>query len=288
MNRTLRIGEIELSFVSGGQLRIDGGNMFGVVPRTLWQSKSPPDERNRIQLDTNCALVRTTNSLGLIDTGYSGHLPPKFRENYALEEGAPLARNLAVAGVDPNDIDWVILTHLHFDHVGGVTLRDEDGRLHPTFPRARHYIQRIEWTDAVANLPELAGAYNLADLAPLEQAGLVDLIDGAVEIAPGVATQLTGGHTRGHQMVSLQSAGQSAVCLGDSCPTIAHLPTFWSMAYDQFPLTVRRIKPAILADIASEDRVALFSHDPHVLAARLSRGADQEWCATTVLGNRDS
>ena len=128
---SIHIGDIRLTFVSGGQLWIDGGNMFGVIPRLMWEKASPPDSQHRIRLDTNCVLVRTPNSLGLIDTGYGGKAPPKLRQRHALEEGEPLARNLAAVGVTPDDIDWVILTHLHFDHAGGATWRDEEGRLRP-------------------------------------------------------------------------------------------------------------------------------------------------------------
>lgn len=277
MNAPLSIGDIKLIIVSGGRLRIDGGNMFGVIPRVLWERESPPDDQHRIQLDTNCVLVRTPDSLGLIDTGYGGKAPTKFRLRHALDDGAPLARNLAAISVAPAQIDWVILTHLHFDHAGGATFLDETGALRPMFPRARHYVQRTEWDDAVGDLPELAGAYYPDDFAPLEKAGLLELVDGDVEVVPGVRTQLTGGHTRGHQIVRIESADDSAVCLADMCPTTAHLRTFWTMAYDQFPLAIRRNKPGILNDIADHRRMALFSHDPQITAARLFRVSANEW-----------
>lgn len=283
MNASLSVGDIGLSFVSGGTLRIDGGNMFGVIPRVMWSRVSPPDEQNRILLETNCVLVRTRDSLGLIDTGYGGKAPPKFRERYALEDGEPLTRNLPTAGVSRQDIDWVILTHLHFDHAGGATRRDGDGRLQPVFPRARHIVQQAEWEDAVGNLPELAGAYYPDDFVPLEQAALLELVDGDVQIAPGVKTQLTGGHTRGHQIVHIESTGDSAVLLADTCPTVAHLPPFWTMAYDQFPLEVRRKKPIILTEIADHHRIALFSHDPYTRAARLTRNAGNELISTSPM-----
>jgi glyoxylase-like metal-dependent hydrolase (beta-lactamase superfamily II) len=256
---------------------IDGGNMFGVIPRVLWEQKAPPDQQNRIRLDTNCVLVRTRDSLGLVDTGYGGKLSPKLRQRHDLDEGAPLVRNLAAAGVMPDEIDWVILTHLHFDHAGGATYRDAGGTIRPTFPRARHYVQRFEWEDALAAIPELVGAYSLDDFVPVERAGLLEIVEGNTAIVPGVTTQLTGAHTRGHQTVRIESGGESAVCLADICPTAAHLPTLWTMAYDQYPLEVRRIKPQILNEIAEHNRIALFSHDPHVAAARLSRNASGEW-----------
>jgi glyoxylase-like metal-dependent hydrolase (beta-lactamase superfamily II) len=276
MNKPILIGDIRLEFVSGGRLWIDGGNMFGVVPRVMWEKVSPPDEQNRIQLETNCVLVRTGSSLGLIDTGYGGKASLKQRQRHVLDEGLPLARNLAARGVAPDEIDWVILTHLHFDHAGGVTYQDDEGLLRLMFPQARHVVQRIEWEDAKSNLPELAGAYP-DNFGPLEDARLLELIDGNTEIVRGVSTQVTGAHTRGHQIVRIESDGDSAVCLADICPTAGHLRTFWTMAYDQFPLEVRREKPIILNDIVDHHRIALFSHDPHIRAARLARVADDEW-----------
>lgn len=282
MSAHLSVGEIRLTIVSGGRLWIDGGNMFGIIPRVLWQRKAPPDDQHRIQLDTNCVVVQSGNSLGLIDTGYGGKATAKFRQRHALDDGIPLARSIAAAGITPNQIDWVILTHLHFDHAGGATTRDEHGRLRPMFPRARHFVQRLEWEDARAGPPELAGAYLPDEFEPLDEAGLVELIDGDTEIAPGISTELTGGHTRGHQIVHIESRGESAVCLADICPTTAHLPTFWTMAYDQFPLAVRRKKPIILGDIVERQRIALFSHDPQIGAARLSYDSSGEWTAAPI------
>jgi glyoxylase-like metal-dependent hydrolase (beta-lactamase superfamily II) len=283
MNSSLSIGDIGLTFVSGGTLRIDGGNMFGVVPRLLWEREAPPDEQHRIALDTKCVVVQTGDSLGLVDTGYGSKAPPKFRQRHALEDGAPLVRNLAAIGVQPADVDWVVLTHLHFDHAGGATYRDAEGQLRATFPRARHFIQRSEWEDANGKIPELDGAYYPEDFELLEAAGLVQLVDGDSEIVAGVRTQLTGGHTRGHQIVHIESRGESGVCLSDLCPTAAHLRSFWTLAYDQFPLTVRHIKPIVLNEMVDQDRIALFSHDPVIAAARLERKSNSEWMAEPVL-----
>jgi glyoxylase-like metal-dependent hydrolase (beta-lactamase superfamily II) len=281
MKAPISIGGIQLTIVSGGRLRIDGGNMFGVIPRVLWERESPPDNQHRILLDTNCVLVRRANSLGLVDTGYGSKGSAKLRQRHALEEGPPLERSLAALGLAPHEFDWVILTHLHFDHAGGAT-HHQYGRMLPTFRRARHFVQRAEWDDAVSGLPELAGSYYPDDFTLIEEAGLLELVDGDAEVAPGVTVQLTGGHTRGHQIVRFESADDSAVCLGDICPTIAHLRTFWTMAYDQFPLTVRRKKPLILNDVADHHRIALFAHDPHSAAARLLRDSENQWSATPL------
>ena len=279
MHVSVSVGDIQLSIVSGGRLWIDGGNMFGVIPRAMWEPKSAPDERHRVLLETNCVLVRTPGSLGLIDTGYGGKAPQKVRQRNSLEDGTPLVRNLEAIGVVPNDIDWVLLTHLHFDHVGGCTYLDEHGELRPTFSRARHIVQRTEWDDAVAGLPELAGAYFPDDFQPLHDAELLELVDGPADIVAGVSTQLTGGHTRGHQMVIIESGEESAAYPCDICPTTAHLPTFWTMAYDQFPLDVRRVKPQILNDIADQRRLVIFAHDPYTPVARLTRGTHGELIA---------
>lgn len=269
MHAPILIGDFELTIVSGGRLWIDGGNMFGVIPRLMWERKSVPDDSHRILLETNCVLVRTPDSLGLIDTGYGGKAPEKVRKRSSLEDGAPLVRNLKAVGVAPAEVDWVILTHLHFDHAGGCTYRDEAGQLQPTFPRARHIVQQAEWDDATGNLPELAGAYFPDDFLPLDAAGLIERVDGPCEVVPNVSTKPTGGHTRGHQMVLIESKDDSVAYPCDICPTTAHLPTFWTMAYDQFPLDVRRVKPGILQDIADANRIMIFAHDPHTPAGRL-------------------
>jgi glyoxylase-like metal-dependent hydrolase (beta-lactamase superfamily II) len=245
----------------------------------LWERACPPDDQHRILLDTNCLLVRTPDSVGLIDAGYGGKAGPKVQARNDLAAEPQLPRNLASVGVAPADINWVILTHLHFDHAGGCTWRDATGRLYPTFPRAQHFVQKIEWEDATSNRPDLAGAYFSDDFVPLAEAGLVQFVDEVAEITPGVAVRRTDGHTRGHQIVTLTSRGQTVRYLGDVCPMVPHLRTFWSMAYDQFPLTVRTTKPAILEEIADRRQIAVFAHDPQCRFARIRRdvAGGSEW-----------
>lgn len=278
----ITIGDFELTVISGGTLRVDGGNMFGVVPRALWARACPPDNENRILMDTNCLLVRTPDSLGLIDTGYGDKATEKVRRRSCMQEGAPLVRNLTQAGVSTDDIDWVILTHLHFDHAGGATTADSDGRLQPVFGRARHLVQQIEWDDAVSGRPELAGAYTAADFMPLQEAGLVTLIGDEHEVVPGVITQRTDGHTRGQQLVKMTSGGETAVSVADLCPMTAHVRTMWTMAYDQFPLTTRRTKPQILGSIADQQHLAILPHDPHTPIVRLQRDDRTEFTTVPV------
>lgn len=281
---TTALGDFQLTVVSGGTLWIDGGNMFGVVPRVMWEKRCRPDDKNRILLDTNCLLVRTPDSLGLIDTGYGNKASETVRSRHDLAAEEQLPKSLAAVGVSPEQIDWVILTHLHFDHAGGCTWRDPDGKLQATFPRATHVIQKDEWEDAISNRPELAGAYFAQDFQLLAESGLAHFVGEVGEIVPGVSTRRTNGHTRGHQIVKLSSGEQTAFYLGDLCPLVPHLRTFWSMAYDQYPLTVRTTKPSVLGEIASGGHLAIFGHDPECRFARIRRDerGHSEWIAEPV------
>jgi glyoxylase-like metal-dependent hydrolase (beta-lactamase superfamily II) len=268
---SVRIGDMELTVVSGGRLALDGGNMFGVVPKVLWEGICPPDERNRIAMDTNCVLIRTPSHTVLVDTGYGTKAGEAQRSTFALT-GPGLLENLAVIGIGAEDVDVVVLTHLHFDHAGGCTRLDEGGRPVPVFPRARHFVQHSEWDDAAADLPELKGSYFPADFQPLAGAGLLELVDGAAELVAGVSVRPAKGHTRGHQIVDITAGEERVVCLGDLCPMTPHLRTFWTLAYDQFPLDVRRTKPVVLEEIVRRNWLAIFSHDPRTRAARLAYG----------------
>jgi len=279
----LSLGQLELHTVSGGSFCLDGGSMFGVVPKTLWHRKCPADERNRIAMDTNCLLVRTAKYIALIDSGYGDKSGERQRDHLALQSGQVLLNNLAKLDVQPEDVDVVIPSHLHFDHAGGCTVQDASGRLRPAFPRARYLVQRSEWEDATSDLPELAGTYLPEDCLPLEEAGVLELIDGDAQLLPNIACQVTGGHTRGHQILLLGTTDQRAVYLGDLSPTSAHLPTFWTMAYDQNPLVTRRIKPHILGQASDDNWVVFFDHDPNVKAARLRRDEKQHFAVREVL-----
>jgi len=281
----MKVGDLSIELVSGGTLRLDAGNMFGPVPRLLWEKKVTPDALHRVAMDTNVVLIRRGNERILIDTGYGSKAGPKQREFQGLEEGEPLTRNLAERGVQPTDITAVVITHLHFDHVGGCTRRDAQGKLEIVFPNARHYVQRAEWEDATANLPELAGSYFEEDFIPLASQELIEIVDGDREILPDISVKVVGGHTRGMQIVQIGSQPSGApavVALADLAPTIHHLKAFWSMSYDQYPLDVRRTKPAILGTIADAGSTVLFSHETAVRAAKLLRDPKQEFTADPV------
>ncbi len=278
----LTFGEFELEVISGGRFRLDGGGMFGVVPKVLWQKKSPPDERNRILMDTNCLLIRGPAGNVIIDSGYGSKNSPRDREFFSLEEGLPLLANLAKAGMKPDQIDCVILTHLHFDHAGGCTV-EENGKLRLTFPKARHVVQRAEWEDATGRLPELRGSYFERDFLPLQEAGRIELIEGDAGILPGISVRVTGGHTRGHQVVLLESQGRRAICPADLCPTSAHLKTFWTMGYDQCLVELRRTKAKLIGQAADEGWLVVLSHDPSIRAAYVGRDPANEFVIREVV-----
>lgn len=275
------VGNWELRSVSGGRFALDGGAMFGVVPKPLWQRMTTPDDRNRIPLQTNCLLAHDGTHTVLVDTGYGGRLSEKEREINAAEPGAPLLANLAALGICPEDIDVVVFSHLHFDHAGGGTVWEEGGtgRIVPAFPKATYVAQRREWEDATSGAAELRGSYPLENLLPLQAAGCLRLIDGDEQIVPGLAAMVTGGHTAGHHALLFQSGGQTAVYLGDLCPTTAHLPTMWCMAYDVYPLDTRRRKPAVLAQAAHENWLVCWDHDPQRPWSRIERDPKREFRA---------
>ncbi|MFN0197058.1 MAG: MBL fold metallo-hydrolase [Planctomycetaceae bacterium] len=275
-----QIGNFQLSTISGGRFVIDGGTMFGVVPRTMWSRVFPADEKNNILQETNCVLVRSADRTILIDTGYGSKLSPKLQKIFDTDEGDPLLRNLQAAGLDASDIDLVILSHLHFDHAGGATRLNEDGELVPTFPNARYIAQRREWMIATAGLPELRGAYPQENLLPLAEHGVIDFIDGDVEIVPGIRSLVTGGHTAAHQAIVIDGGETGAVYLGDLCPTSRHMPTLWGMAYDLDVLQIRRKKPEVLGMIADRGWLALWDHDPDHAAGVLVRDDRRDFVAT--------
>lgn len=273
----MQLGSWQLDTVSGGHVRMDGGTMFGVVPKALWEKQKPADELNRIQMATNCVLARNGELTVLVDTGCGGKQSQRQREILALEDGEPLLVSLAALGVKPQDVDVVVLSHLHFDHAGGTTRRDGSDRIVPAFPKARYLVNRLEWQDATSGAPELRGMYLAEDFLPLEEAGQLELTDGDVEITAGLSTWLTGGHTRGHQMLVFRSEGQTAIYVADICPMTSHVRSHWCMSYDVDLLTTRRLKPQILGRAADEGWLVLWDHDSDMAASRLARDEKREF-----------
>ena len=276
--RTTRVGSVRIHALDAGSILLDGGAMFGVVPRPLWERRIPPDDRNRIPMALRCLLVEAPHALVLVDAGIGNKEDAKFRETYGVEnEGAPtrLEDALAELGVRPVDVDLVVNTHLHFDHAGGNTLRDPDGSVRPAFPRARYVVQRGELAFAASKNERIRASYLDHNLAPIAEAGLWELVEGEVEVTEGVRLVPSPGHTPHHQSVLVESGGEKACFLADVCPTAAHLPLPWIMGYDLEPLVTLESKRRLWASALREDWLLVFEHDPVVSWGRLDPGADR-------------
>jgi methylmalonyl-CoA epimerase len=264
--RVVRIpfGDLELVCLSDGYFRLDGGAMFGAIPRTLWERRVHADERHRILLGLRPLLVRGARTM-LIDAGVGDKLPAKAADIYGLDRTWQLDHSLAAAGVAPSAIDIVLATHLHFDHAGGFTA-DAGGALRPRFPRAQYIVRRGEWDEAMAPNERTRGSYFAENFRPLAEAGVLQLVDEDRTIMPGVRVRRTGGHTMHHQMVVLESGGKTAVFVADLIPTTAHLADAWIMGYDLFPLDTLAFKRAFIREAIERGYLILFGHDPEVPA----------------------
>ena len=272
---SVSIGPYRVSFLSGGRFRLDGGAMFGVVPKTLWERVAPADERNRIRMAMNCLLIEGGAERVLVDTGAGTKSDPRFREIFAIERPEGLSADLAALGLSAEDVGTVACTHLHFDHCGGSTLRDPGGALRPAFPRARYLVRRQEWHDAHHANERNRASYLGENYDPLEAAGQLVLHDGDLEVLPGVWMRSLPGHTRGHQGVFFDLPGERALYTVDLVPTLAHLPLPYIMGYDLEPLVTLETKRAILRDATREGWLLLLEHDPDHLAVRVS-GTEQK------------
>jgi methylmalonyl-CoA epimerase len=262
------LGDLELISVSDGFFRLDGGAMFGVVPRTLWESRLPPDDRNRIPLGLRPLIVRGAQTM-IIDAGCGDKMDAKLSDIYGLDRSYHLDHSLAAAGLTVDDIDIVLASHLHFDHVGGFTRRTEDGRLVPRFPRARYVAHRQEWHDATHPHERNRASYLQENFVPLQTAGVLDLVDDEAEIMPGVRYRRSGGHTAHHQVVMIESAGATAVFAADMYPTSAHVPDPWVMGYDLYPMDSLGFKRAFAREAVEREYLIFFEHDPSMAAGIL-------------------
>ena len=261
----VQIGDFELTSLSDGHFRLDGGAMFGVVPKPLWQRRTAPDDRNRITLGLRPLLVRGRGHTILIDAGIGDKMNEKDRDIYGIERMPTLEQSLAAAGVGAADVDIVIATHLHFDHIGCLT-SFVDGTPQPVFTRARHYIRRGEWEDATHPHERNRASYLSHDFLPLAEAGLIDWIEEDAEIVPGISVRRTGGHTAHHQLVRIESGGRVAVFPADLMPTTAHVDEPWIMAYDLFPMETLVSKKAFLREAVGGEYAIFFEHDPAIAA----------------------
>jgi glyoxylase-like metal-dependent hydrolase (beta-lactamase superfamily II) len=267
----LDLGGPRLYWLDGGGFRLDGGSLFGPVPRPRWAERYPPADDNSVPLTAHIVLVETASGWGLLDAGFGHHLTDRQRRAYALERETQLERGLSELGLSPGSIDWVVLSHLHLDHAGGVLGQTSDGAPGPVFPNAGIWVQRLEALEARDESNRAHGMYTGASFDTLVDHGLVHEVDGPAEVAPGVRVFLTGGHSRGHQGTLLAGTdGAALLHLGDLLVTHAHLTPAWVSALDDFPLDSIAAKRHWLGQAIERQWWVAFSHDVTANAARLA------------------
>lgn len=275
--RAAILGDLRIHAIDGGLQWLDGGAMFGVVPKPLWERRIAADDRNRIPLAVRSLLVETRDELVLIETGLGNKSDQKALEIYGIDslpadpsEGADRVQaGVRAAGFSRADVTVVVNTHLHFDHAGGNTFRNAEGRLEIAFPGALYHVQRKEWEYAHSTNERTRASYLAHDFDPVQEAGRFRLLEGEVEVVPGVSVILTPGHTPHHQSVLVRSAGETACYLGDLIPTMAHLPLPWIMGYDVEPLVTLESKRAVLERALLEEWLLVSTHDPTTPWGRL-------------------
>lgn len=265
----MKIDDTEIHLLSDGTFRLDGGAMFGVVPKVLWNKLEPADDQNRILMGLNCLLVIRGEHRILIDTGIGDKYDPKFERIYAVQKDRTLPGELQKLGLQPQDITHVIMSHMHFDHIGGNTRRDESGRLVPAFPNAVYFAQRGEYESAKNPDPRSRASYLPENWQPLEQSSQLQLLDGTCEVLPGIESIVTGGHTAHHTIVKMTTPKRTVVFLADLVPTPSHLKTPYVMAYDLYPKQTMEVKPRVLHQALAEEWLLVFEHSARVRAGFL-------------------
>ncbi len=263
------LGDLELVALSDGFFWLDGGAMFGVVPRVLWEKKLPPDDGNRIPLGMRPLLIRDGSKTLLIDAGCGDKMDAKLSQIYKLNRRYHLDHALADAGLTADDIDLVVASHLHFDHVGGFTKAGPNGTSVPRFPRAKYIAHRGEWEDATHPHDRSRASYVQENFVPLKDAGVLTLVDDDAEIAPGVRYRRSGGHTSNHQVVMIESAGKTAVFTADMYPTSSHVADPWLMGYDLYPMDTLAFKQRFAREAIEREYLLFFEHDPSMAAGYL-------------------
>lgn len=274
-------GGVRVRAVDAGRVRLDGGAMFGVVPKPLWSRRIPADDRNRIALAMRPLLIETADRVVLVDTGLGNKETEKFHDLYGVEnDGRPtrLEDSLRRCGVEPDEVDIVICTHLHFDHAGGTTTREADGRIRPSFPGARYVIRSGEWDFAHRPNERVRASYLTAGFDPLVEAGLADFVDEDTEIVPGVSVVRTPGHTPHHQSVIVRVGSDTVFYPADLVPTSAHLPLPWIMGYDLEPLVTLESKRTWLTRAGEEGWHLVFCHDPDLVTGVARPRGDRGGC----------
>jgi glyoxylase-like metal-dependent hydrolase (beta-lactamase superfamily II) len=270
-----KLNDFEIFLLNGGEFELDGGTMFGVVPKTLWAKKYPVDkdnpdgiENNYIKLLNYPLLIKTPDSLVLVETGLGNKLTDKQKQIYRVIKDWALPEELKKIGFTRQDINYVILTHCDFDHAGGIVMHNSKGEEELTFPNAKHIVQKLEWEDVLQPNIRSANTYWAENFSKLKDTDNLQLVEGDFTVCPGIEVQHTGGHTRGHQIVRIQSERKIAYHLADLLPTHVHSNPLWIMAYDNFPMDVIAIKQKYEAMGIKENAWFTFYHDPSMYACK--------------------
>ena len=267
--QTRKVGRFTVHAIQAGGVMLDGGAMFGVVPKPMWEKRIAADANNRIPLGMRCLLIEHDDGLVLLDTGAGNKETEKFYAIYQIanavelggERRTALEAGIVAAGHRVSDVKLVINTHLHFDHAGGNTYVDADGLLKASFPNARYVVQAGEHHYAMHTNERTAASYFERNWEPLREAGKLELIEGDREIIPGISVIRTPGHVPHHQSVLIDGGGERACFLADVCPTASHLPLPWIMGYDVEPLVTLESKRFLLKRAEAENWLAIFEHD---------------------------
>ena len=271
----MQIGKYQVQLVDAGRYKLDGGAMFGVVPRNLWEKTNPPDDKNRITMSLNTLLLIRNGRVILVDSGVGRKFSEKYQQIYAVDYSEhSLLQSLAEKNIQPEDITDVIITHLHFDHVGGATYYDNPGNLKLQFPNATHYVQKeqLEW--AQKGFPKDRASYLSENIEPLLQSDKLKLLNGAHILEPGLELILSEGHTVAQQMMLISGEQETLLYAADLIPMSAHIPIPWVMAYDLYPDTTIQEKEKLLKKAVDQEWMIFFEHDPRIN------------CGTVEIGDR--
>lgn len=269
MVTSLSMGDCQLFFLEEGSFAIDAGAYFGIVPRMIWEKFATVDEFNRCTIHINPLLVKTNDHTILIDPGLGDKYNEKMKFIYKIKNNSKLIESLHEIGLASEDIDTVIATHMHFDHIGALTRKKEDGEITPTFPNAIHYFQKGEWEDASHPDERTKATYFKENFLPLHDRGIVRLIEGNEQILPQVRVEKSGGHTKHHQMVFIESHGHTAVYPGDILPSVNHLPLTNGMALDLYPVEVMAQKRDLYRRAIANDWIICLDHASGEKAGRI-------------------
>ncbi len=266
----MQFGDYRVEIIPDTEFRLDGGAMFGVVPRNLWSRVCPPDEQNRIRMNMNCVFVEAGAEKILIETGIGEKWPAKQTAMYAITRASPLGDSLrAIAGVGAEEITIVVNTHLHFDHAGGNTKLDASGQAIPAFPNARYYVSRAELEHAGHASERDRASYLPDNWQPLRASGQLELKEANYEVVPGLRMENHPGHNRSMQCWRLERDGRTLFGFADLVPMRAHVPLSWIMGYDLYPVETLEAKKKLLPLAAREGWTCLFYHDPDEPLARI-------------------